>query len=151
VKDFAELGDLGYDNTTNIGQAILAALPTGVKDTETPIFPATLTYGIAVGRATLVAYVAIGGFTLVLCLGTLTMDIFSRFERAPKGAGDFPTMDFAFSCELVTVSGPKNVPVSTKDLQELRELDESKRIKKTGNMRVVLAKPGLEQGASVDI
>ncbi|KAK7180879.1 hypothetical protein DPSP01_014430 [Paraphaeosphaeria sporulosa] len=98
-KAFGEIRDLGYDNTTSVGKAILASFPTNVQGT--PVFPAALRYIIVIDRGTLVAYIVLGGSTLILCFAALVAVTFVSPINRERGSSSFPILDFLSECKVV--------------------------------------------------
>lgn len=136
TKSVAELRDLGYDNTTSVGRAIMATFPSGTADT--PIYSATLRYTLVIDQGTLVAYVILGGVTLLACF----VGLVAASTRGPvangEGPGSFPLIDFVTKCEVVQVKSSGNV--DNMEVMRMRAKEESTLIATAKSMRVVLVK-----------
>ena len=148
-KAFGEIIDSGYDNDTFIGKAILASFPADVP--TTPFFPAALRYIIVIDPATLVAYLAMGGATLIACFAALTLVTFFSPPTKPHGASAFPMLDFITQCEVIQVGqGNKRASViSTEELQRrARKTTEGELVDDAMTMRIVLAEKKREGGST---
>ena len=143
-KAFGEIRDLGYDNTTSVGKAILASFPTGVQGT--PVFPAALRYIIVIEFATLAAYITLGGVTLLLCFIALGIVTFVVPSNNKGGLSSFPILDFLSKCEVVEQEhDERRSLVSLEEIQNQAVENGRKgmHVQGTARFRVVLADPDL--------
>jgi hypothetical protein len=141
VKGLAQIRDLGWDNTTSVGQAILASFPT--NEAQTPIFPAVLRYVLVTAPATLIAYVVLGGVTLICCFIALAAGTFLEPVRGVRAPGSFPMVDFVTRCRVVKIEEQGNVGdvVSADEFGRLGgEEKEGRLIERVKEMRVVFMK-----------
>ncbi|KAF2727751.1 hypothetical protein EJ04DRAFT_581808 [Polyplosphaeria fusca] len=138
-KGMAEVRDLGYDNSTFIGQAILAAFPSA--NATTPIFPAALRYVIVIDPATLIAYIALGGVTLLLCFAALAVVTFKGSSARTGGPGSFPMIDYVTRCRLVKVNEEKITQDAqlSSELQSLGKEKDSLILDRVRDLHVVLS------------
>lgn len=140
-KAFGEIRDLGYDNTTSVGKSILASFPTGVQGT--PVFPAALRYIIVIDYATLVAYIILGGVTLLACLAALVVVTFVTSIQRAKVSSALPILDFLMNCEVVEKQCDQRQSVVSMDefhsQSRANDGQPGVRIQETKSMRVVLA------------
>ena len=72
-----------------------------IAPANTKVSVAGLHYQIVVGKATLIAYVAISGSALLLCLGVLLYGSVSSLGRRVPQTTPFPFLDSAVRCEDV--------------------------------------------------
>ncbi|KAF1967526.1 hypothetical protein BU23DRAFT_559316 [Bimuria novae-zelandiae CBS 107.79] len=138
-KAFGEIRDLGYDNTTSVGKAILASFPTGVQGT--PVFPAALRYIIVIDYATLIAYIVLGGATLILCFAVLVTVTFVAPSTKSRAYSSFPILDFLSKCEVVEQERDNRRSVISMDdfhHQASENGQQGIRIRETEGLRVVL-------------
>lgn len=143
VKGLAQIRDLGFDNTTSVGQAILASFPT--NEAQTPIFPAVLRYVLVTAPATLIAYVVLGGVTLFCCFVALVAGTFLEPVRGVRAPGSFPVVDFVTRCQVVRVgeTGDGSEVVGAEEFGRLgTEEREGRLIERVKGMRVVFMKDG---------
>jgi hypothetical protein len=146
AKGLAEIRDLGYDNSTLVGQAILASFPAN-SDPATPVYPATLRYVIVIAPGTLGAYIVVGGLTLIACFVALGIVTFKMPSRDAREIGSFPALDFVTRCTVIDVAGNEDTPRTVR-MEELRKLRRSEKmaVEKVRDMRVTLTRDDLVAG-----
>lgn len=148
-KAFGEIRDLGYDNTTSVGKAILASFPTGVQGT--PVFPAALRYIIVIEHGTLIAYIVLGGVTLVLCFVALAVVTFVAPSSRKSSWTSFPILDFLSKCEVVEKEQDNRQSIVSMDdfhNQEGEKGQQGIRVQETVRLRVVLAESNTRHSTS---
>ncbi|PGH18383.1 hypothetical protein AJ79_00450 [Helicocarpus griseus UAMH5409] len=145
-KGFSELRELGYAGDTAAGQAILNTFPAATRDTEAPIYPAKLRYNLSIGRRTLIAYIVLGGTTLLLCFAALGLSAFSRTAANAQEPGFFPLVDFCTRCDVCHEDDGK--VVTKKEFVDLGGLSEKDQICEAMKMRVMPINTKNASGAS---
>jgi len=141
AKDFAELRKLLIglaSNNTNaaaqqLGQSIVELFP-DVEPTV-PIYPAFLRYNLQVGPHSLLAYMVISSFTLLLCLVAQLIGSFTEPGRKAQDMSSFPTRNILTDFEIRDEKG-KRVPRET--FMDMNGLSERDKLERMAKMKIVL-------------
>lgn len=67
---------------------------------ETPVYLAELRYQVVVGKATLIAYITLCAFALVVCIAILFTSIFVSGAKNIPPTTSFPMWDAYANCEI---------------------------------------------------
>lgn len=134
VKGFAELRGMGYNSTNALVPSIMALLPSAEPDTT--LVPAVLRYALFVSQDTLIAYLALGGLTLLLCFIVLIIVTIVTFAESADNT-PYPTLNFSMK---YTVYEGDGVEVTRERLRELDEVKAKDLRRAMGKMKVMPAK-----------
>jgi hypothetical protein len=144
-KDFNELRQLlvgneatNPNNTQTIGQDIIDMFPS--VDPDTDIVPAILRYNLKVDRSVLLAYIALAGTTLALCLAAQIAGSCTKMGRRVRQLSPFPPLDNLCECEMRYCED--GARVDTDELRRLNGLRAHEQLVATAGMCVVLAPEG---------
>jgi hypothetical protein len=105
-------------------------------------------YRIEVGRSTLIAYVLLGGITLLICIVVLIIGSLIELAKLDAEPTLWPSLDFYTQCKVQDLNG-KVVPVHSR--VEMAWIHEGKRLlKEITGLKVTRRKRGHGPGSAVD-
>jgi hypothetical protein len=116
---------------------ITGQFPKPEPDPEAPIYAARLRYNITVGRATLIAYAALGGVTLALCFTAVALGTYTKAGSRAREPSVFPILDFCTRTEVFREADGK--PVTKNEFRGLAEFDDGNLVREATTMRITLA------------
>jgi hypothetical protein len=133
VKGFAELRSLGYNTTNSFAASVMSQLPFAEPDTT--LVPATLRYALDVDSNTIIPYIALGGFTLLLCFVALAIATVVSLGRS-IWSSPYPTLNF---CIKYIVYDEENSVVDVKSLKDMNDSSDAKVRLAVSKMKVKIA------------
>ena len=133
AKGFSEFQRITHNITNGPIHEVMSLLPSAEPDTT--VTPAVLRYALSVGHGSLIAYIVLGGVTLVICYILLAVVTIVSFRETLE-ITPYPTLNFLLK---YVISDENGDDVTTEHFRELDGLNKRDLPQYTARMKVTLA------------